>query len=304
MQGENETGGLSPDEAAFFESRGETAPPAAAPEPAAEIEAPPPATGEEAEFEESEDRGKDHRVPVAVVRAERQKRQEAEKRLKESDERWARADERMRLMAEAQQGQQQPQQPEPPPDPEVDVFGATIHNTREVQDIRRWQAEQQQAAQQQQQLYHLNQAFMAKAQEFSAQSPDFEDAHRFVREKRAEALRIQGVPEHQIQGHLANDEMYVVAGAFQQGVNPAERLYALARSYGYAPKAADPQPDTGALIDAKADTVARAKSLSQAGGQATPRAVNAKALADMSDDDFDAFISKQGSKGFRRALNS
>lgn len=302
MSGENETGlGLSPDEQAFFDTRGETAPAQEAEQPAAETEAPAEAQSEapEGEADGQAPTKEPRHVPLSELLTERKKRQDYEKQVQDQREWIARADERLKLLTQPQKQEPEPQ----PPGPE-DPLGMIDHTAREIEEIKAWRAEQQRTAHEQAQVQQVVTTYQAKAQEFTQQQPDFMDAYTHVREAHARRLAIQGVPAHEIAATVARDELSMAVTALQQGVNPAERLYALAKEYGYAPKAADPQPDTGALIDAKADTVARAKSLSQAGGQATPRAVNAKALADMSDDDFDAFISKQGSKGFRRALNS
>lgn len=296
-----ETGGagaLTADEAAFFESRGETAPPSEpTPEPA-EAEAAPEGGGEEKPREP-------RYVPLSELIAERKRRQEHEKALAEQNERWARADERLRLLTEAQQARQQPAEPEPPgPD---DPIGLIEHTSRELAAFKQQQAEerqrQQQAYEQNEQVNRLVGTYRARAEEFRQQTPDFDDAYQHVRAARARQLAVQGFSGDELQAVLAQDELSFAARALQQGANPGERLYALAKEYGYEPKA-PAQVDPAAGIARQADVVARSKSLSQAGGTATSTRMDAKTLANMSNDDFEAFMAKNGAKGFRKALHS
>lgn len=300
MDPDTDTGsgsGLSSDEAAFFETRGESSPP---PEPAAPAEE----TQEGAtEGDEAPPVREPRHVPLSELLVERKKRQEIEKRERELSEQFARADERLRLITEAQQARQQPQEEQPPgPD---DPMAQIEYLQRKLQAFEQNQQRQhqqsQQAHQQEQQVRQVVNTYRARADEFRQQQADFDDAYQHVLAARERQLRIQGMTDpSQLAAQIQHDEMHVVALALQQGANPAERLYNLAKEYGYQPKAGDAAAD----VERLAGAVAKSKSLSQAGGQASATRLDAKTLAKMSDEEFETFMNKQGAKGFRRALHS
>ena len=91
--------------------------------------------------------------------------------------------------------------------------------------------------------------------------------------------------------------MDIVRSAVQQGRSAAELGYQIALSRGYRPEQAQagdgqqPQGGAAAKIAAIAAAQAGSKSLGHAGGGATPKTLNAEAVAAMSADEFDALYS-------------
>ncbi len=92
------------------------------------------------------------------------------------------------------------------------------------------------------------------------------------------------------------EEAQIVARAFQDGVNPAERIFALARRMGYAAPAADAaEPSKGEAAatpnpaEAKLEAIAKGQRATPAmgGGGAKPKMTLAS-IAGMSDEEFDA----------------
>jgi hypothetical protein len=216
---------------------------------------------------------------------------------------------RMQALQE-QANQPKPEAPKGPPNPEEDFIGATqwtIDQLNQLNQSQRQQAEQQ-ARQRQQQEYtgQVMSAWSQRAQEAARESPEFADAYRFVTRQRFEELLAAGVPESRARAQAQQDEFNLVAQSLQNRQDPARTIYNIARARGFAPKPVEaPTPETPA--PQRLDNVARGqaanKSLSTVGQGTTGKAsLDAKRLGEMSDDEFESFLAKGGSKGFKAAI--
>ena len=146
---------LSPEEQAYFDSRGEALPPgldqkpAPAPEAAEEAAAPEPETIIDEADDDVGEPARQSMVPHKALHAEREKRKALEKELSEAREFRIRMEERMRYVQEqeakrAAPQQQQDAEPETPPDPDEDVFAATKFALKQQEQLKR-QIEEQMA---------------------------------------------------------------------------------------------------------------------------------------------------------------
>lgn len=318
---------LSADEVAFFESRGEKGLPEPAKEPE-KIEAKPEAKpdgkadakpeSDDPEAEETVDLpdNKGRFVRHGAFHAEREKRKALEKQIIERDQRlsqreqeFARVDERLKLLTEAVSAQE-PSQPAPMPDPSKDIFGAFNWAVSRLKQIEGKQAETEKVSIEQRAEAELRNTYMASAQEFASRQTDFRDAYQFLMQGRDAELQAYGVSDPQERMRMiASEERGLVQRAMRDRVNPAERVYALAKARGYALKAPEPEPKPEPKVELKAadlDTIAKgiasSKSLSAAGGSPTD-VLTAEALANMSDEEFGAYLAKLP-KSQQRALMS
>lgn len=162
---------------------------------------------------------------------------------------------------------------------------------------RRRQSEQQQTAHQQ----FMGQ-YSAQAAEFSQKTPDFKEAYQFLLNDRAaelkEAFGLDGIA---LENALRSNEMEIAAIAMQQGTNPAERIYQLAKRRGYTGKpettetpAVDPAKATADALLKATSTLAgiakgqeKSKSLSSAGGAGSDGLPPIEELLAMDTDEFD-----------------
>lgn len=182
------------------------------------------------------------------------------------------------------------------PDPQTDPLGAMMHQlnnlNEQLQALQQQQVQQQQLTQQEAEFNAFVTEVKTQRDLFQKTTPDFTDAYQHLRNARAADLRDVGVPEDRIAQTLLQDELAVAYNAKQQGKNPAEVMYNMAKRYGYAPKAAAPAP-----APAAPDLSQRIAQLQQ--GQAAainiPRtdgtqALTFEGLKDASGRDLDALV--------------
>ncbi len=145
--------------------------------------------------------------------------------------------------AQQQQAQQQAQQPKTPSF-EEDPIGHLYHKIQEQENIIRTigQIEQQRysSTQQSDQLNQAAVAISGKVQEFATTVPDYNEALQYLSSIRIAELEAVGIknPTQQAQ-HLNNAAWSLSLAALQNGVNPGEAAYNLAKKYGYQAKQAN-----------------------------------------------------------------
>lgn len=182
--------------------------------------------------------------------------------------------------------------------PQDDPLALLQWLAKEVQQQKLTAAEAQQIANEQgQRHYHQTQVAQLE-QQFRATAPDYDDALNFAaaaRERELEILHPYSTADQRRQ-YVLQEWGQVTMQALQTGANPAELAYKYAQARGYAPQAQQqPAPkalDTAAISSAQQ----RHQSLSDAPGGDAPPALDAKALAKMSDKDFKSWLSKRGNE--------
>lgn len=295
---------MSASEAAAFAAMQNEQPPPAESEPAeAEPEgAEPPAEGEaEGEAPDGEDQpqaagaGPTQQpkfVRQEALREERERRQYLEGENRRLSEERARFDERLRIIQEMNR-------PAPPeePDETVDPIGTISHLRQRLarleQGGQQWSEQQQQQAQ----VAQLARAAEQDASAFRVQTPDYADAFQYWGQSRAAELQAYGVPAHEIPGRLADEQLQIAASAYQRGVSPAETLYNVAKQRGFRGRAASRNgagngEGASQQIERVATGQQRSQTLSGTGGGAAGIRMTGEQLARMSDEEFDAWTTK------------
>jgi hypothetical protein len=306
MADENE---LSSDDKAYFESRGEKLPPE---KTDVKTRAP-----EEADTETDgllDDEGADKVeekvekvVPLRALTKEREEgkkekaaRIEAEKQLAILNDRWN--------TILALQEQQKPEQvdEDPEPDPNKDIFAHNAWLKREVQRIKDATAQREQTEQQSKEAAENESKVWGFWRQSAAaekgKNPEFDDAVKWMSEARTKQLKAlshvhpqlkteQGVTEQ------INRELFdITVRAAQQGVNPAEIVFQMAKDWGYQGKT--PAPDV--TVEKLAKDIEAETSLSSVGGSRPNTGLTPKDIADMSPEQFEAWYAKHGASGFKR----
>jgi hypothetical protein len=278
--------GLTPSEQAYFDTKGESVPEAPA-EPVQSHEAQPAPEAADKTETPQETAQEAKTVPLGALHEERNRRKEAEKAMRSLREEMQRLSGQLDVLKGSPQAQ---------PAPKPTVADAPIEALEQVvQYVEQDRAERQNVAQYQEFTNAVNNA----EREFAAKTPDFQAAVDFLHSGRMAEMKAIGYNEQQARQIIAQEAIGISSEAFQQGVNPAERFYALAQARGYTAKAAgaDPKPDgeanrTAAALEKAADklaTIARgqqaSKSLSSAGG-ASNDALTLEAIASMDEEEF------------------
>lgn len=231
-------------------------------------------------------------VPLPALQEERQRRKELQERLEAVERQrvadMAKLDERLRIL---QGAQHQPETPSVDQDP----VGAIKRLDGTVQEVaQRLQAEEHHRA--------LTARYQAAAGEFSAKTPDFQAAYAHLMNVRSAELAAAGVPPDQIPMWIQRGELNMAAQALQQGINPAERAYGIAKALGYRPAEAQPaaatpspapssspapaQPDAAAQLATIAGGRDASASLAAAGGSPAAGTLTLETLLKMDDDEF------------------
>lgn len=301
MADENEADTLSADEQAYFESRGEK-----------EVPVTPPVADEakvaDAKPEGSSEDDGDKPVPLRALTREKEKvralRAEAEKERTQRavlEDRWNMVLQRF--------NQQEETPPAAPPNPDEDIFGAIKHALGEINGVKTQLTQRQQQEQQAEQAQQIEAAIWNvwedDARGFASQQKDFPDAAKWLAEFRDKQLSALSTLDARFGNKAARDAQMnaelreMVINARRANISPAEAVYNLAKSWGYQGKQAEA---TGADIEKLAKAIEGETSLSQAGGSAPKANKTLQDVADMSGDEFEAWLSKAGEKGFKRMM--
>lgn len=181
----------------------------------------------------------------------------------------------------------------PAPDPATDFPGHVAHhfNTlaqqqaalgQKVQSFEALQEQQQRAAQ-------FMQAYHASAADFSTRQADFGTAYNYLLNARLEELIDAGYSKEQAIHLRTMEEQGIVMKAFEDGANPAERLYAVAKRRGYT--AGSDKPAERPAVDSAEkmrQIEAGQKATPSMGGGAMKPKMTLQAVAQMSEAEFAA----------------
>ena len=129
--------------------------------------------------------------------------------------------------------------------------------------------------------------YSAQADAFSRDEPTFQEAYNWLVQSRLTELSAAGYDEATSHNLIQAEEQGIVANAFRDGANAAERIFGLAKARGFAPvKKEDPEETTEEKLDRLEKGQKASKSLSKARGGAAKR-TKLKDIADMTDEEFE-----------------
>lgn len=301
---EENNGGLTAAEQAYFESGGET--PVVEPatqEPTIETPAPEATQVTEEQPTQSTDRDEKGRfVPHQALHAEREEHKKTKAALEEIQRNQAILNDRWNTLLSSRQQQEQPKE-ESPPDPNEDFIGFMQYQAKKTQEIQQRldteaaQRDQQSQAQRQEQL--VWDTWQSSVTQAKATTPDFDQAAGFLSQMRDNQLQALSAVDPRFanpQARVAqiNGELrQIIIAAKQNGQDPAAAVYQIANSYGYKPTGAEPANPQQETIDkiAKIDEAQRAsKTLSASNGTNTGDPLSAEAIASMPAREFEAWI--------------
>lgn len=227
-------------------------------------------------------------VPHEALHATRAQLQEAQRR-----------EQLLQTRMNAMLANQQPAEAPAMPDLETQPveFVQALHER-----LEQMRAEQQQSTQ----YAQMDTAIDSDEQLYAARVPDYPQASEHYVQSRGSELLAMGRTPTEAQAILQQEVRDIARQAWQSGVPFAERLYTLARHRGYTPGGPTPlqqlapkPPASGVAPAAALDAVRRAQAASRtlSGGQGgTAVALNAEAIANMTEEEFEAYL-KPGSKG-------
>lgn len=239
----------------------------------------------------------------AALKEERIKRQELEKKFKQTSEQQEKMKSTFDSMLQVLQGNHH----EPSvsvPSYDEDPIGYLRHQQEQINSVlyNQQQYLQQVAEQNKQQTEQNNliNSYKTQAKQFANENTDFADAYRYLVDSMKNEYRALGIPEEQLAQVLHDDEMSIVRNCTSMNKNPAEVLYNLAKVRGFSlTKPIKPTEPTAKISNIKKG-LERSKSLSQ-GGHVDNNSVSLDDIASMSRKEFDEVWKKyeSGSLEFR-----
>ncbi len=313
---------LSAVEAAYFDSKGNTevvteTPAAVSPPPQPEQPAPEPAANVEQPITAPKDEFDDNGEPInkgqwvrhGALHAERERRKGFERQAAELREKFTRADERLALLNEALKQPEQATTAQTQPDPETDIFGYVKWQAEQIKALNERIEATGKRTEAQTADIQLRDAYRADAQRFTAEKPEFTEAYRYLMESRDKELASFGIADPQARAaQILEEEKALAQHALRSGRSPAAAVFEMAAIRGFQTKAADPAAPlqnaiakTSAEIDRLARGAQASRSLSAAGGSAAQE-LSTEAVANMSEQEFNALIRRVSPEKMRALM--
>lgn len=212
------------------------------------------------------------------TKAEREARKAAEARAERMERRY---DEMQRRLAQPPKTEEDPEPPNFDTAPADWLRWDARRKDKAIAELSTWKQNQERGGQASAADAELLRNTVAAEQEFAATNPDYPAALAHAQQSRIQFFLATGMSRAEAMQALHEETKFVARMAIQQGKNPAERVYAIAKSLGYKPGAQKPQSG-----EEKVEQLARGMqgSSKMAGGGDSGDGLSLKALADIEDD--------------------
>lgn len=176
------------------------------------------------------------------------------------------------------------------PDPTTDPIGYLEYDRRQKLEAAKADAERGQLEAQQRQVQEIVSRTQEYEADFAAATPDYYDATHFLRDSRAREYQALGLSEADAKARVDVEALQTAADMLSRGVDPAKGWYDLAKTRGFAGKAADAAP-APSMIDTIREGQKAAQTLSSGGGKPSGD-LSAGAIADLKGAAFDQAIAQ------------
>jgi len=242
----------------------------------------------EEKAEEPKEEPKVKTVPHGAFHEERMRRKQAEKEIQDLREKFARADERIKALAEKKENI---------PDPNEDPLGYEAYERQrinnELSEKYKTQEQEFQSLRTKQEQLELKTYIDSQERVFQADHPDYNSALKHLVETRMSVMDDMGVEEEERLPLVQQEFTDIANRAIKAGKNPAEAVYKMAQKMGY--KKVEKKPEKN--IESIKKGVEASRSLSGSGKSNVP--LTAEALASMSDEEWEKFDYDDFSKVMR-----
>lgn len=241
-----------------------------------------------------------------AFKTERHKRKEMREKLEANETRTRELESKLLELQQNLQTKQNeaPQPVENVPDPEDDPLGYQQYKIDKLEQTIKGQSDylrqQHEYAQRTQNEAAFKIHYENQAKEYAKKQPDFMDAYSFLMSSRMQEHLAAGFNEDQAKQLLIEDEVAVASLAYKDRVNPAERIYSIAKARGYVSGKSQPKSKSPSIESIKKG-LDNSKSLKSGGGELPNRVQGADEVDGMTFDEFDQFWSgyKNKAKGMR-----
>lgn len=188
----------------------------------------------------------------------------------------------------------------PAPDPETDPLGFINHQMKQLQDqiaeLTKQGTEAKTLTEQQQQQQAFIGTVNQQIKAFEATNPDYQDAYRHMIEMKTQDYLDAGLTATEAKQAVNQDELNIAARALQQGKNPAEIVYGMAKRYGYVKKDAAPVEKPENKLEKIRQGQEASKTIDERATQ--PVELDVENLENMSDADLNKMVENDWEKVF------
>lgn len=271
----------------FFESEGQTldAPQEkeqAAQEPAVkEIKE---STAADAEKKDDKDPKAENKVNYGALHEERMRRKEAAERAKKAEERASLLEEQLKRYAQSQQE----------PTYDEDPLEVVLRENKQIKDVLIAQANKAlQESEEERYWDKVTQSELA----FKQDKPDFDNATKFLAEKKLQELKMIGWNDHEANKVMQDYVRWITDKAYADEVNPAQRFYELALLGGFTPAESTKIAETAAIND-KLDRIEKGMKSNRALPPASKSIKQDLTAEDLADMPIDALSNLRGETDF------
>lgn len=234
-----------------------------------------------------------------AFKTERHKRKELKEALEAQARKTSEIEATLNAMREQQTKTLEKSIPEEQaPDPDEDPMGYQQYKINQLEKYAREQNKYLHDQHKAQQAQAQKQAFMNQyqnsAKQFAEKATDFPEAYKFLTQARMSEHIEAGFSPEEANALLIEEELSIVAKAYNDKVNPAERIYKLAKARGFATdkKAANTVKDFKAIEKG----VKASRSLKDGGGIPPDKDLGFDDIDNMDFGEFDKFWDKFKSK--------
>lgn len=232
-------------------------------------------------------------VPYGALHEERERRKELQGQTQELNKKIQRMEEAFQKLIDNNQ-----QKNEQTPNYDENPLEALRHEQKKLTEQLNQHNDYLNQKHQSEEYKEKQAQFVSKYQqsalEYLKENPDFREAYSFLLGSRANEYKEAGLTLEEIKERMMSDEFDVALRAYKDGVNPGERLFALARARGY--KKSEPQISAAEEKLSQVEKgVQASKSISGAQGK-NSNEMTLSALAQLDDDDLEDFIANNWNK--------
>lgn len=249
-------------------------------EPAQEVEDKPAVTVDVEPEKPKDDPETKYRNLQAALREEREEKKRLKAQIEEISSKTAGLEELRKQLDEQRRAAQEAAEKAKFEEDPANYLKSELERVRQEQEKLQHQTVEERQAQERETQFL--QAVSSQVQSFKTQTPDYDEAFQYAHDRRIEELRILGIPEQNLEAVFVQESFALANQAMQQGRNPGEVVYQLAKHWGYKNTPKESPEKTIERLEAGQKA---AKTLN---GGASP-SVTLKDIEQMSEAEFDKY---------------
>lgn len=211
-------------------------------------------------------------VPYGALHEERQRRKEMQSRIEKMEKMFQEAAERRRQPEVGAISQDAKFEEDP-----IAYLKNETEKTRA--EIEKRDAIEKKRTESDNQMASLQRKYKESTEAFAKEKPDFSDSYNYTMRKLRENIQLLGYSGEEAERIAINEEIRIINQAYDEEVNPAEKIYKMAEAFGYKKEIAPEKK-----LQTVEKGIRQSKTLS--GGGKQDFEITLENMLEMSDDEF------------------